>query len=280
MSTAKDKIQVRDAEVLAPQSMSIEGVLMRAVESGANIETLERLMTIRREIKAEQAQEAFYTSLSQFQADCPIIKKAKAVHNTQAKGGGLRYHYAPLDLIMKTVSPLLQKHGLSVTMKASVELEPDEAFLSVSCEVHHIAGHTETSVFKLPIDKDAYMNAAQKFGSASTYAKRYAFCNALGILTGDEDNDGGKVTPAEARQAVSQPRAKASTARAERATIYPAAQGEGIDSSTIKVATNKMEKAGLSSADFEKRFGFVGIENVKKSDINVILSWIGDPVQN
>lgn len=276
MSTAKDKIQVRGPEVLAPQSMSIEGVLMRAVESGANIETLERLMTIRREIKAEQAQEAFYKSLSQFQADCPVIKKTKAVHSK----GELRYRYAPLEVIMKTVSPLLQTHGLSVTMKASVQLEDTEAFLSVSCEVHHIAGHTEISDFKLPIDKDGYMNPAQKFGSASTYAKRYAFCNALGILTGDEDNDGGKVTPAEARQAVSQPRAKVSTAKTERVKIYPAAQGEGIDSSTIKVVTNKVEKAGLSSADFEKRFGFVGIENVKKSDINVILSWIGDPVQN
>src|SRR3990167_3791525 len=33
------------------------------------------------------------------------------------------------------------------------------------------------------------MNAAQKVASALTYAKRYAFCNAFGILTGDADDD-------------------------------------------------------------------------------------------
>jgi hypothetical protein len=33
------------------------------------------------------------------------------------------------------------------------------------------------------------MNAQQKVASALTYAKRYAFCNALGILTTDQDDD-------------------------------------------------------------------------------------------
>ena len=41
----------------------------------------------------------------------------------------------------------------------------------------------------MPIDKDAFMNSQQQYGSASTFSKRYAFCNAFGILTGDEDND-------------------------------------------------------------------------------------------
>ncbi len=31
-------------------------------------------------------------------------------------------------------------------------------------------------------------NRAQQMGSASTYAKRYAFCAALGIVTGDDDD--------------------------------------------------------------------------------------------
>ena len=33
------------------------------------------------------------------------------------------------------------------------------------------------------------MSAPQKFASAMTFAKRYAFCNAFGILTSDEDVD-------------------------------------------------------------------------------------------
>jgi hypothetical protein len=34
------------------------------------------------------------------------------------------------------------------------------------------------------------MNEQQKYASALTFAKRYSFCNSLGILTGDEDTDG------------------------------------------------------------------------------------------
>jgi hypothetical protein len=31
-------------------------------------------------------------------------------------------------------------------------------------------------------------NAAQQMGSATSYAKRYALCSALGIVTGDDDD--------------------------------------------------------------------------------------------
>jgi hypothetical protein len=33
------------------------------------------------------------------------------------------------------------------------------------------------------------MNAIQQIGTAITYAKRYTFCNAFGIMTADEDTD-------------------------------------------------------------------------------------------
>jgi len=33
----------------------------------------------------------------------------------------------------------------------------------------------------------------QLVAGASTFSKRYAFCNALGILTSDEDNDGADI---------------------------------------------------------------------------------------
>ena len=33
------------------------------------------------------------------------------------------------------------------------------------------------------------MSGPQQIGSATTYAKRYSFCNQFGIMTGDEDDD-------------------------------------------------------------------------------------------
>jgi len=59
--------------------------------------------------------------------------------------------------------------------------------------VHHDAGHEEESSFSVPIDTESFMNAPQKVGSARTFAMRYAYCNAFGILTSDEDDDAGAI---------------------------------------------------------------------------------------
>jgi hypothetical protein len=60
----------------------------------------------------------------------------------------------------------------------------------VTCIVHHVKGHAEASSFRAPVDSGAKMNEMQRSASSLTYAKRYAFQNAFGILTGDQDDDG------------------------------------------------------------------------------------------
>jgi hypothetical protein len=42
----------------------------------------------------------------------------------------------------------------------------------------------------VPLGTEAFMSEVQKFGARATFAKRYAFCDAFGIITGDKDNDG------------------------------------------------------------------------------------------
>jgi hypothetical protein len=167
------------------ESMNIEGLLMKALDSGVSIDTMERLMAMRRELVEEQARAAFFTALAGFQSECPVIPKTEAVAN---RGGqGVRYKFAPLDVIVSTVRPHLQKYGLSYTINAVFDLENKHLIAVVT--VHHTAGHSEASEFRVPISSDNFMNGAQHFGSASSYAKRYALCNALGLLTGDEDDD-------------------------------------------------------------------------------------------
>jgi len=161
---------------------SPESLIGQAINKKVSVETIERLLAMRRELKAEKAEEAYNFSMSRFQAECPIIKKAKQVLN---KDKTLRYSYAPIDSIVKQVKGLIQKYGFSYTIDAIV----DEKWVTAVCRVIHDFGHSETSQFKIPIDSEAYMNQSQKFASALTFAKRYAFCNAFGILTGDEDDD-------------------------------------------------------------------------------------------
>jgi len=158
-------------------------ILRQAVELGRDAETVQRLLDMRKELKAEWSREQFFSALAQFQAEIPEIPKVKKVKD---KSGKVRYSYAPIEVVVRTVKPYLLKHGFSYTMKPTQQT--DSAFTAV-ISVHHKDGHSEESSFTVPIDKDAYMNAPQRVGSARTYSMRFAFENALGLMTSDEDDD-------------------------------------------------------------------------------------------
>ncbi len=91
-----------------------------------------------------------------------------------------------------------------------------------SCHIHHSLGHTEATSFTVPIDPEDRMKAAQRVASSLTYAKRYAFCNGFGIMTGDEDDDAA--TSSEAPSARPAPPPTANKPPAPKPQAPPAAQ--------------------------------------------------------
>lgn len=166
-----------------PVAASVEDLLLKAVEHGATVEQLESLMNLRERIYKEHAKREFDAAMARFQAACPTINKSKTVYD---KSGRVRYHYAPLDAIVSQTKELIGECGLSYF----IDLDQETAgFVKAICTVKHLAGHAEFSTFRVPIDSDAYMSDPQKYASAQTFARRYAFCNAFGIMTGDEDTD-------------------------------------------------------------------------------------------
>lgn len=183
MSKEKPK-ENREVELIGQvkESASVESFILKAIESNVPVETMEKLFGLREKVKAEQAKEAFTLSMARFQAECPVIEKKKVVNDKQGKE---RYRYAPLDEIVSQVKKALGNNNLSYKFDTIDEKE----FLTVVCTVTHTLGHSQTSSFKIPIDKEDYMTVSQKYGARVTFAKRYSFCNVLGILTGDEDTD-------------------------------------------------------------------------------------------
>jgi hypothetical protein len=176
----KKKNEVKS--IVKVPSENVQGLIQRAIDKGVPVETMERLLAMRNQLKAEFAKESFNRAMASFQSQCPVIQKTKIVKN---KDGTIRYQYAPLDAIVAQTKELIKDNGLSYT----IDTENKEGFVKAICRITHEAGHSETSGFEVPIDRDAYMNEQQKYASALTFAKRYAFCNGFGILTGDEDND-------------------------------------------------------------------------------------------
>ena len=187
-------------EIMANEITSVgintELLFQTAIEKGSSIEALERLMAMRRELKEEYAKESFFRSLSKFQSECPAIVKGKKVMDKS--GNKVRFSYAPLDAIVKMVKTPLKDNGFSYTIETNQEKDSVTAI----CSLHHIDGYTQTASFNVPIDPGGYMNEPQKVATALTYSKRYAFCNATGIMTSDYDNDGGEVEGATKDQIV------------------------------------------------------------------------------
>jgi len=175
---------------------SVEQLLLAAVNSGATVEQLERLMMLRQQMRAEAAKSAFDQAMADFQRDCPEIIKSKHVDFPSAGGGRVKYNYAPLEVIVRQVKDTLAIHGLSYKL----DMEVTDTLIKATCIAKHIDGHQETSSFAVPIDRAAKMSDAQKFASAQTFAKRYAFVNAFGIMTADEDDDNNSARPAQRRE--------------------------------------------------------------------------------
>lgn len=179
------KTEPTPTKALAPkQIIQAEELISQAIERNLPVENLERLLTFAKEIKAIQAKEAFDQAMARFQAECPVIEKNKKV-SFLTNSGTTNYAYAPLETIVEQVKELLSKNGFSYTF----DTEENEKGVTIFCFPKHILGHMEKSKCFIATDTNSRMNISQKSGSAISYGKRYAFCNAFGILTGDEDND-------------------------------------------------------------------------------------------
>lgn len=169
------------------QESSVETFISQAIKAGVPIETLERLLALRKEARAEQAHEAFTYAMAKFQAECPVIAKTKEVKN---KDGKVTYRYAPLDTIILQTKGALGSNQLAYDF---TEVR-DEKTITVTCTITHSMGHTKSSAFTVDIGSESFMTDTQKYGARNTFAKRYAFMNVLGIATGDEDTDAREIT--------------------------------------------------------------------------------------
>jgi hypothetical protein len=166
-------------------TVDVQALISQGLQSKADIGVMERLFAMAKEADAIRARRAFFESLAKLQSEMKTITKTKEVKFTNKTGRVTNYSYAPLEVIVDAVKINLKDNGFSYTLKTV----QDATSVAVTCEAHHDAGHTEISSVTVQIDADAYMSGPQKVGAAITYAKRYAFCNAFGILTGDEDTD-------------------------------------------------------------------------------------------
>lgn len=114
----------------------------------------------------------------------------KAIHNVQqeidiiqrgdtADAGKYKYSYASMPRIWVALKPVLKKHGLTIIQSPTADVAD-----KLETWIIHETGEYVYDGMRLIITRDD----PQGFGSAITYAKRYALISMLGIVT-DDDND-------------------------------------------------------------------------------------------
>lgn len=111
-------------------------------------------------------------ALVKLQGELPIIKKS----STSYKG-----KYAPLESFVKAAQPLLLKHGLAVVFGA---VRVDNTVMLEGTLIH-VSGQWLSKQFPFTPGEPT----SQADGSANTYARRYLFCNLLGMVAEGEDDD-------------------------------------------------------------------------------------------
>ena len=156
-------------------------LIQAAITQGLDPDGLTKLVELHERVEAKRAAQEFAAALAAFQKDCPTVVK-----NKTAGSGSYTYDYADLPYIVSTVRPHLIRHGLSF----SFDQEFADKQITVTTTIRHTGGHAERSSFRAPYDAGGKMNDIQKVGSATTYAKRYGLLDALGIMTGETDDDG------------------------------------------------------------------------------------------
>lgn len=111
-----------------------------------------------------------------------IEAATKSADNPAFKQGGKAIKYADLTSVIEAIKPALIAHGLFFTQHP----EPSDKGVCVETVLHH-AGGESLSLGKLFVP--ANRNDAQGFGSALTYARRYALVTAFGVPVEDDDGN-------------------------------------------------------------------------------------------
>ncbi len=128
-------------------------------------------------------------ALSKAQAEFPAVPRSKIVTVTSKRTGGkYSFAYAPLEVILGVVRPVLKNNGLAFMQSVSGE--------ALTTLLMHTSGEwIESDPLPVRVDEAG----SQALGSAITYARRYALTAALGIVTEDDDDgnaaDGNHVEP-------------------------------------------------------------------------------------
>lgn len=170
--------QVISLPAVTPMSM-----IERAIEKGADVAMIEKLMELAERNDRNIGRRAFDQAIAKAKAEIPPIIKNRHV----SYGEGTRkteYDHEDLAEIAKTVDPILSRYGLSYRFRSA----QDGTKITVTCIVSHEAGYSEETTLDSGADNSGGKNSIQAVGSTVTYLQRYTLKLGLGLAAAHDDD--------------------------------------------------------------------------------------------
>lgn len=166
-----------------PVAVTPMAMIQMAVQQGADIDKLSKLMDLQERWEKNEAQKAFNVAFSEFKSEAIRVIKNKDVTAGPLSGK----KYAELFSVVDAVTPALSAHGLS----ASWSITKDEKdWIEVTCTLKHILGHSVSVAIGGPPDEGGAKSKIQARASTITYLERYTLKAICGVSEQGDDKDG------------------------------------------------------------------------------------------
>lgn len=160
-------------------------MLQIAVQQGADLDRLQKLMDLQERWEASQARKSFVAAMAEFKRNPPEIVKNKHVRFQTAKGL-TEYDHATLDVVCSAVIEGLSTVGITHDW----ETEQPNGRIRVTCVLTHVDGHSKRTTLESAPDDSGGKNNIQAIASAVSYLQRYTLLAATGLAVKGMDDDG------------------------------------------------------------------------------------------
>lgn len=182
VETKPTALQAQHDQVPANSPM---GMMIAAMNQGASLEQVEKMMDLQERWEHREAEKAFNDALSAFKAEAVEIIKRRQVDFTSQKGR-THYKHAELSDVVEAVGPALSKHGFSWSWKT----EQKEGVIRVTCVLKHRLGHSDSVTLEAGADQSGNKNSIQAIASTVTYLQRHTLKSITGVSEKGDDTDG------------------------------------------------------------------------------------------
>lgn len=205
-------------------------LLRRAIERGASVDELDRLIDLMERMRAIEAQNAFTQAMVEFKKNPPTIQKTRTADVTSRKGEGASYAYKFANLADVCNSIVQQLAELGISHDHSFRQEGGS--ITVQTTLTHELGHSKSAHLTAGFDNTGGKNNLQGLGSAVSYLERYTLLGVCGLALDDEQDDDGAsgITPEERSElrATAKDMRRASPAQVASARNQAAPAGEAL----------------------------------------------------